>query len=95
MHMGVLGYSEGPAMSKLEEEESALDITESTGVDRRDMRRLGRKQEMRRSFRSLSMLSFSVIVQATWEFILWCVPFLPTFGRRARLIVCVARSHRA
>lgn len=38
--------------------------------DKRDMKRLGRTQSMRRSYRTLSMLSFTVVVQATWEFVL-------------------------
>lgn len=38
--------------------------------DKRDMQRLGRKQSMRRNFRMLSMLSFTVVVQCTYEFIL-------------------------
>lgn len=42
----------------------------ATRSDKRDMQRLGKTQEMRRNFRSLSMLSFVVIVQGTWEFVL-------------------------
>jgi len=38
--------------------------------DKRDMKRLGKTQQMRRSYRSLSMLSFTIVVQATWEFVL-------------------------
>lgn len=47
-----------------------VDELDSTRNDARDMQRLGRKQELRRNFRSLSMLSFTIIVQATWEFVL-------------------------
>lgn len=47
-----------------------LDELDCTANDARDMQRLGRTQEMRRNFRSLSMLSFTIIVQATWEFVL-------------------------
>jgi hypothetical protein len=54
-------------------EVSKVDNLASTWVDRADMKRLGRTQEIKRSFRQLSMLSFAVIVQATWEFVLWCV----------------------
>lgn len=46
------------------------DALDSTGQDQRDMHRLGRRQEMQRNFRSLSILSFTIVVQATWEFVL-------------------------
>jgi hypothetical protein len=59
------------------EADSAVDELASTRVDRADMKRLGRTQEIRRTFRQLSMLSFAVIVQATWEFVLWCVVSMP------------------
>jgi hypothetical protein len=57
----------------VEVDDAAVDGLASTRADRADMHRLGRKQELKRSFRQLSMLSFTVIVQATWEFVLWCV----------------------
>jgi hypothetical protein len=38
--------------------------------DDRDLQRLGRRPQMKRPFRFVSMLSFTVIVQATWEFVL-------------------------
>lgn len=41
-----------------------------TYADRKDMNRLGRPQEFNRNFRALSTLSFTIVVQATWEFIL-------------------------
>jgi len=47
-----------------------VDALESNRYDQRDMQRLGKRQEMRRNYRTLSMLSFTIIVQATWEFIL-------------------------
>jgi hypothetical protein len=41
-----------------------------TRRDRNDMRRMGKRQEFMRNFRPLSTLSFTVIIQASWEFIL-------------------------
>jgi TRAP-type C4-dicarboxylate transport system substrate-binding protein len=42
--------------------------------DRNDMQRLGKKQELIRNFRPLSALAFTVLLQATWEYILVYVP---------------------
>ena len=38
--------------------------------DEKDMDRMGRKQELIRNFRPLSAFSFTVVLQATWEFLL-------------------------
>lgn len=54
----------------LDEDVQDADATDSNKFDQRDMQRLGKTQEMKRNFRSLSMLSFVVIVQSTWEFVL-------------------------
>ncbi|CAG8252025.1 unnamed protein product [Penicillium olsonii] len=43
---------------------------EDSPQDQEDMRRMGRLQELRRNFRPLAALSFSAVLQATWEFIL-------------------------
>ncbi|RFU31627.1 hypothetical protein B7463_g4724, partial [Scytalidium lignicola] len=42
----------------------------STQNDRKDMDRMGKVQELRRNFRPLSALSFTVILQGTWEVLL-------------------------
>jgi choline transport protein len=34
------------------------------------MQRLGKRQELLRNFRPLSALSFTVLLQATWEYLL-------------------------
>jgi choline transport protein len=44
-----------------------------TKRDQRDMQRLGKRQELMRNFRPLSALSFTVLLQATWEFMLMWV----------------------
>lgn len=41
-----------------------------TRKDQRDMQRLGKRQELLRHFRPLSALSFTVLLQATWEYLL-------------------------
>ncbi|KAK5133377.1 hypothetical protein LTR08_007811 [Meristemomyces frigidus] len=41
-----------------------------TRHDRIDMKRLGKAQELRRDFRPLSALAFTVILQGTWEVLL-------------------------
>ena len=41
-----------------------------TVFDQSNMDRMGRKQELIRNYRPLSAFSFTVILQATWEFLL-------------------------
>lgn len=41
-----------------------------TQSDTRDMRRMGKTQELRRDYRPLSALAFTVIIQGTWEVLL-------------------------
>lgn len=38
-----------------------------TRADRADMSRMGKVQELRRNYRPLSALAFTVILQGTWE----------------------------
>ena len=38
--------------------------------DQRNMTRMGRRQELFRSFRPFSAFSFTMVLQATWEFVL-------------------------
>ena len=38
-----------------------------TRQDRADMERMGKVQELRRNYRPLSALAFTVILQGTWE----------------------------
>lgn len=57
---------------------SPLEVSESlehtrdgyTANDQYDMQRMGKRQELLRNFKSLSALSFTVILSATWEFML-------------------------
>jgi choline transport protein len=41
-----------------------------TRHDKKDMKRMGKAQELRRNFRGLSTLAFVVILQGTWEVLL-------------------------
>ncbi|KAI9728792.1 MAG: hypothetical protein M1834_007178 [Cirrosporium novae-zelandiae] len=41
-----------------------------TKNDQKDMDRMGKQQELKRNYRSLSALSFTAILQGTWEFLL-------------------------
>lgn len=41
-----------------------------TGNDRRDMQRMGKKQQFRRNFRLLSTIGFTTCVMGTWEILL-------------------------
>lgn len=54
----------------IEDDEKEVDASQSNRYDQRDMQRLGKQQVLKRNFRALSMLSFTMIVQATWEFVL-------------------------
>ncbi len=41
-----------------------------TKADRAEMFRMGKTQELRRNYRPLSALAFTVMIQATWEVLL-------------------------
>ncbi|KAJ5528271.1 hypothetical protein N7513_012430 [Penicillium frequentans] len=50
--------------------DKAVPNSGATHNDKNDMHRMGKLQEFRRNFRPLAALSFSAVLQATWEFIL-------------------------
>jgi hypothetical protein len=41
-----------------------------TRKDKRDMQRMGKVQELKRNFRSFSVMSFTIVLQNTWEVLL-------------------------
>lgn len=43
-----------------------------TEVDQRDMRRMGKSQELRRNFRFVTIFGFMMVLMATWEAQLEC-----------------------
>jgi hypothetical protein len=49
---------------------SGLLINGYTKRDQKDMNRMGKKQELMRNFRRLSAFSFTVMLTATWEYLL-------------------------
>ncbi|KAF2731414.1 amino acid transporter [Polyplosphaeria fusca] len=42
-------------------------LSGGTNEDERDMQRMGKKQELRRNFRMISIIGFVVVLQSTWE----------------------------
>ncbi|KJZ71925.1 hypothetical protein HIM_08681 [Hirsutella minnesotensis 3608] len=62
----------GTAVSpRLSGESLAEDLQDGyTSNDRRDMQRMGKKQEFRRNFRLISTIGFTTCVMGTWEIIL-------------------------
>jgi hypothetical protein len=48
----------------------AAGILGATRVDKKDMSRMGKKQELIRNFERVSAFSFTVILTATWEYLL-------------------------
>ena len=44
--------------------------SEESNYDKRDMQRLGKKQEFKRNFRLISAFGFVSVYMATWEFVL-------------------------
>ncbi|PGH34788.1 hypothetical protein GX50_02347 [[Emmonsia] crescens] len=69
---------EAPDQYNLDDVEDSLDDGGENNIirrghtknDRKDMSRMGKRQELIRSYRPLSALSFALILQATWEFML-------------------------
>ncbi|PGH00164.1 hypothetical protein AJ80_09217 [Polytolypa hystricis UAMH7299] len=59
---------EGTEVEEAEAPESKF--SGHTKYDQSNMTRMGKRQEFVRNFRPLSALSFSILLQATWEFIL-------------------------
>ncbi|KAJ5091052.1 hypothetical protein NUU61_005922 [Penicillium alfredii] len=60
----------GFAMTDMEGPSKDVPEMEGTPQDQNDMNRMGKIQEFKRNFRPLAALSFSAVLQATWEFIL-------------------------
>lgn len=52
-----------------------------TGNDQHDMYRMGKKQEMRRNFKFLSIFGFTMVLMATWEAQLRYCGAVPTMYR--------------
>ncbi|GAB7322317.1 hypothetical protein MBLNU13_g03293t1 [Cladosporium sp. NU13] len=72
-------------------DESFLHNTKSSAADARDMARMGKPQEMKRNFGTISMFGFSVILMASWEAILSTAALgLTNGGSAGFLYTCLA-----
>lgn len=71
-------------------EEGGLNIASvgkgATSDDARDMLRMGKTQETRRNFRSITILGFCMVILSTWEAILATSVFALSNGGTAGLI---------
>ena len=56
-----------PSFEDENDEEYHDSVRGYTRADRADMSRMGKVQELRRNYRPLSALAFTVILQGTWE----------------------------
>jgi hypothetical protein len=59
---------------------------DATTADAYDMHRMGKTQETRRNFRSVTILGFCIVLLSTWEFILASSIFALANGGTAGLI---------
>ncbi|KAL8754835.1 MAG: hypothetical protein Q9199_004056 [Rusavskia elegans] len=80
-------YSEKEAVA-LESLEDVAVVSELAGTaeDRYDMTRIGKKQELLRNFQFLSVLSFTVVILASWETVLYTVSYGLVNGGLAGLV---------
>jgi choline transport protein len=51
-------------------EDSVVEEKRGTTDDQRDMYRMGKKPELRRNFRFVSIFGYSMVLMATWETVL-------------------------
>jgi choline transport protein len=70
--------------------ENGVDVTAigkgATSEDARDMLRMGKTQETRRNFRSITILGFSLVILSSWETVLATSVFALSNGGTAGLI---------
>ncbi|KAK3624958.1 hypothetical protein LTR56_020689 [Elasticomyces elasticus] len=87
-------FGEAEAISNKVDLDTALQESNNEGkpynpaYDRRDMRRLGRIQEVKRRFRFFSLVGYMVILASTWEFALVTSVFTLSNGGTAGRIWC-------
>ncbi|PSK46418.1 Choline transport protein [Elsinoe australis] len=60
-------------------------VSNEDSHDQRDMVRLGKKQQVKRVFRTWSLLSFTCVVTSTWEYLMLGIDTGLTLGGRAGL----------
>ncbi|KAJ4387736.1 hypothetical protein N0V93_008336 [Gnomoniopsis smithogilvyi] len=64
-------FSEGPLENQLDSEKSS-DGSRGNASDRADMYRMGKVQELRRDFSSITIFGFTMLLIASWEAVLAC-----------------------
>lgn len=79
-------YGNGDLADVEEHEERTSKITKSTHDDIRGMRRMGKDQQLVRTFRQLSITSFVALATASWEIGLFIVTPALVDGGRAGLV---------
>ncbi|KAF2203201.1 amino acid transporter [Delitschia confertaspora ATCC 74209] len=75
-----------PYSSENGEENVFISEKEGTTADKHDMRRMGKRQETRRNFRSITILGFVMVILSTWEAQLATAVFGLSNGGTAGLI---------
>ena len=68
--LGVKDATSKTETAQLQSSEYHESLRGYTKADRAEMHRMGKKQELRRNYRPLSALAFTVMIQATWEVLL-------------------------
>ena len=84
------GSGSGSDQEVLEEQDGTLRATKSSHDDIAGMKRMGKDQQLVRSFRQLSIISFVALATATWEIGLFIIsPALVDGGRAGLLWSCL------
>ena len=80
------GSGSGSDQEVLEEQDGTLRATKSSHDDIAGMKRMGKDQQLVRTFRQLSITSFVALATATWEIGLFIISPALTDGGRAGLL---------
>lgn len=70
----------------VDSEKTDVDSLGGVAADREDMRRLGKKQEFKRVFRTVTLLSFTTVGQVSWQYSLLSNTQALTDGGRAGIV---------
>lgn len=86
MHKGATVEIEEPGSDQLDMEDGVASKSKSTHDDLRGMRRMGKDQQLVRTFRQMSIMSFVALATATWEIGLFIITPALVDGGRAGLV---------
>ena len=80
--------SKGGEVVSVDMDEKTVDKTDKSGttIDQQNMQRLGKKQELRRNFRFISVVGFTAVLMCTWEAILFAVSYILPNGGLAGMV---------